>query len=30
MRLVPEGMRTPPVDIDDWAAVLLAEKYLGQ
>lgn len=29
MRLLPEGLRTPPVPIDDWAAVVLAERYLA-
>lgn len=29
MRLVPEGLRVPPEPIDDWAAVILAERYLG-
>lgn len=28
-RLVPEGMRIPPEPVDDWAAVILAERYLG-
>ena len=28
-RLVPEGMRLPPRPIDDYAAVLLAERYLA-
>lgn len=28
-RLVPEGLRVPPEPIDDWAAVILAERYLG-
>ena len=27
-RLVPEGMRLPPEPVDDWAAVILAERYL--
>lgn len=26
-RLVPSGMRTPPVPIDDYAAIILAERY---
>lgn len=26
-RLVPTGMRTPPVPVDDWVAVILAERY---
>jgi len=29
MRLIPEGMREPPEPFDDWAAVLLAERYLA-
>ena len=29
-RLVPEGLRVPPEPIDDWAAVILAERYLGR
>lgn len=29
MRLVPEGLRVPPEPIDDWAAVILAERHLG-
>jgi RNase H-fold protein (predicted Holliday junction resolvase) len=28
MRLVPEGMRTPPRSIDDIVAILLIERYL--
>ncbi|MGD9496325.1 MAG: pre-16S rRNA-processing nuclease YqgF [Armatimonadota bacterium] len=28
-RLVPEGLRLPPEPIDDWAAVILAERHLG-
>ncbi len=28
-RLVPEGLRVPPEPIDDWAAVILAERHLG-
>ncbi len=28
-RLVPTGLRLPPEPIDDWAAVILAERYLG-
>ena len=28
-RLLPEGLRVPPEPIDDWAAVILAERYLG-
>ena len=27
-RLIPEGMRLPPRPLDDYAAVLLAERYL--
>lgn len=27
MRLLPEGLRTPPRPVDDYAAVLLAEAY---
>jgi hypothetical protein len=27
-RLIPKGMRTPPEPIDDYAAVVLAERYL--
>ena len=27
-RLIPKGMRTPPEPIDDYAAVILAERYL--
>lgn len=26
--LVPEGLRLPPSPIDDWAAVIIAERYL--
>jgi len=29
-RLVPTGMRVPPVPIDDWAAVVLAERFFGK
>ena len=29
-RLIPEGMRLPPRPIDDYAAVLLAERYLAE
>jgi RNase H-fold protein (predicted Holliday junction resolvase) len=29
-RLVPVGMRTPPVPVDDYAALLLAEAFLVQ
>ncbi len=28
MRIVPKGMRVPPEPVDDWAAVVLAERYL--
>jgi RNase H-fold protein (predicted Holliday junction resolvase) len=28
-RFLPPGMRVPPVPYDDYAAVLLAERYLG-
>jgi len=28
-RLIPEGLRVPPEPYDDWAAVILAERYLG-
>jgi RNase H-fold protein (predicted Holliday junction resolvase) len=28
-RFLPHGMRVPPVPYDDYAAVLLAERYLG-
>lgn len=28
-RLVPVGLRVPPVPVDDWAAVVLAERYLA-
>lgn len=27
--LVPAGLRFPPEPVDDWAAVILAERYLG-
>lgn len=27
-RLVPTSLRFPPVPVDDWAAVILAERYL--
>ncbi|MCU0552322.1 MAG: resolvase [Leptolyngbya sp. Prado105] len=30
MRLIPEGMRTPPRAIDDIVAILLIERYLGR
>lgn len=30
LRLVPEGMREPPEPYDDWAAVLLGERYLAK
>lgn len=29
LRLIPEGLRVPPEPIDDWAAVILAERHLG-
>ena len=29
-RLIPVTMQTPPRPIDDYAAVLLAERYLGE
>jgi RNase H-fold protein (predicted Holliday junction resolvase) len=29
-RLVPEGMRVPPRPVDDYAAVLLGERWLAQ
>ena len=29
-RLIPVTMQTPPEPIDDYAAVLLAERYLGE
>lgn len=29
-RLLPAGMRVPPVPYDDYVAVLLAERYLGE
>jgi len=28
-RLVPTSFRTPPVPIDDWVAVILAERYFA-
>ena len=28
-RLIPEGLRVPPEPVDDWAAVIIAERYLG-
>ena len=28
-RLVPAGLRVPPVPVDDWAAVVLAERFLS-
>ncbi|MEA3402607.1 MAG: pre-16S rRNA-processing nuclease YqgF [Armatimonadota bacterium] len=28
-RLVPTSLRVPPEPYDDWAAVILAERYLG-
>jgi len=27
LRLIPKGLRVPPDAIDDWAAVVLAERY---
>jgi len=27
LRLVPKGLRVPPEPVDDWAAVVLAERY---
>jgi len=27
-RLIPRGMLIPPVPVDDWAAVIIGEKYL--
>ncbi|MDR3591821.1 MAG: pre-16S rRNA-processing nuclease YqgF [Negativicutes bacterium] len=30
MRLVPVTMRTPPVPVDDYVAVILAERYFRQ
>lgn len=30
VRLMPQGMRTPPRPIDDIVAILLIERYLGQ
>ncbi len=29
-RLIPAGMRVPPAPIDDWAAVVLAERYFAK
>ncbi len=29
-RLIPQGMQTPPIPIDDYAAVLIAEDYLAE
>ena len=29
-RLIPAGLRFPPEEIDDWAAVILAERYLAR
>ncbi|WP_324716164.1 hypothetical protein U7230_12485 [Carboxydochorda subterranea] len=29
-RLVPIGMRTPPEPVDDWTAVILAERFLRE
>lgn len=28
-RLLPEGLRSPPEPVDDWVAVILVERYLG-
>jgi len=28
-RLIPRGLQTPPVPVDDYAAILIAEDYLG-
>ena len=28
-RLIPTGMQTPPVPVDDYAAVILAERYFA-
>ena len=28
-RLIPAGLRIPPVPIDDWAAVVMAERFLA-
>jgi len=28
-RLIPLGLQTPPESIDDWAAVVLGERYLA-
>lgn len=30
MRLIPTGLRTPPEAYDDWAAVVLAERYFAK
>lgn len=27
-RLLPLGLQTPPVEVDDWVAVILGERYL--
>ncbi len=27
-KLIPRGLRVPPVPIDDWAAAIIAERYL--
>jgi RNase H-fold protein (predicted Holliday junction resolvase) len=29
-RFIPAGLRTPPEPIDDWAAVVLAERFLAK
>ncbi|MFP4248799.1 MAG: hypothetical protein ACLFU7_04010 [Armatimonadota bacterium] len=29
-RIIPRGMRIPPEPIDDWAAVVLAERYFAK
>lgn len=29
-RLIPAGLRIPPVAIDDWAAVVMAERFLTE
>jgi len=30
MRLIPTGLRTPPEPYDDWAAVVIAERFLAK
>jgi len=30
MRLIPVTMRTPPVPVDDYVAVILAERFFRQ